>query len=129
MVPMIDWLILTACHSVSDYFTSWGIIFVVCLYLHFLYSCSLIVFFAHGPIWMNSKQNYLTHKWDPNKVNLGVMAIKKYSTLPRSLEFKLHHQMQDTLFWVRSYPSAGYTVSKSGFIDVISTFVTPSMFS
>ena len=54
------------------------------------------------------EQIYLTPKWDPNsvsgKADLGVMAIKGYSTLPRALELEPHHQMQvsvrhGTFFW------------------------------
>ena len=37
---------------------------------------------------------YLTHTWNPNppiRVNLAVMAMKRISTLPRTLELEPHH--------------------------------------
>ena len=50
-------------------------------------------------------------------MDLGVIAIKGYSTLPKPLEQELHHQMEFSViaktlqFWERSYLSAEDTVS------------------
>ena len=46
------------------------------------------------------KQFYLTYRWEPNRychsesVDLGVMAMKKYSPFPKVLGLESHHQMQ-----------------------------------
>ena len=40
------------------------------------------------------EQFYLIHRWDPNRMDLGVMKMKRYSTLSRELELEPHHQMQ-----------------------------------
>ena len=59
---------------------------------------------------------YLIHRWDTNtpRVDQGVMAVKGYSTLPRSPEMEPHHAVwcytQDTSFWGKSYPSTRDTV-------------------
>ena len=44
----------------------------------------------------NFKQIYLTHSWDPNRyyhskvwVDLGMIVVKNYTTLPRSPELLL----------------------------------------
>ena len=45
------------------------------------------------------KKFYLTYRWDPNwydhsgSVDLGVMAMKGYSTFPKVLVLELQHQM------------------------------------
>ena len=61
---------------VKDYFMprDWGIAFIVHSYLHFLCSC-----------------------FSGFKINLGLISIKVYSTLPRALELEPCHHPQDTL--------------------------------
>ena len=66
-------------------------------------SCSLYVFIYIFLFccFMIFNQIYSTHWCDPNwyyhsgfKVNLGVIAMKVYPTLPRSPNMELSHQMQ-----------------------------------
>ena len=59
---------------------------------------------------------YLTGTPTPSRVDLGVMAMKGYSALPRSPELKPHHRMQfsvisRTALFEVSYPSARDSVT------------------
>ena len=39
------------------------------------------------------EQFYLTHRWDPKRVDQGVMAMKEYSIFSKALGLEPHHQM------------------------------------
>ena len=62
-------------------------IIIFCLYI-FTYSYIIQIIF---------KQIYLTYRWKPDilslQVDLGVIAVKGITTLPRCSELKPHHQM------------------------------------
>ena len=71
---LMDWLILTACQLFLCYFirSGKGITFIVYLYLHFLWSCFLIIFFLLYMALSNTnyfKQIYLSHRLDLNWSN------------------------------------------------------------
>ena len=40
------------------------------------------------------EQIYLIHRWDPNRVDLGVIAMKGYSPSSKTLGLEPHNQMQ-----------------------------------
>ena len=65
------WLIFTACHLVLGYFMprSLGIAFIVCSYVHFLFSCfSRIFWLTVRSNMIIFKQIYSTQKCDHNRL-------------------------------------------------------------
>ena len=79
--------------------------------------CWVLSEFHSYPIRLIFKQICLTHRWNLNRVrvDLGVMTMKRYSTLPRSPELEPHRQMQYSfiprillLVWGGLTPCRGY---------------------
>ena len=63
---------------------------------------------------------------DPNRADLGVMAIKGYYTLPKEPELEPHHQMQFWLVgWVLWHINLYWLFNaKSIFMQVISSILS-----
>ena len=70
--------------------------FLCCCLLRVCFFCRLFYW-----IWIIYKQIYLIHRWEPNRyhhsalrMDLGVILMKRYFTLLRSLGIEPQHQMQ-----------------------------------
>ena len=85
---LIDWFLLHS-NPFGGFFMPKGLEIVYLFHKSF---CSLFHW-----IHISFKHINWTHSWNPNRVNLGVMAIKMYFKLSGSSELERHHQIQFTI--------------------------------
>ena len=81
-----------SCQEVRESYSLYIYIYIYCVVVSWEFFCYTHTFEYEYFL----ERSILTHRWDLNKVkvDLGVIAMKEYTTLMRSPELEPHHKMQ-----------------------------------